>query len=219
MTKGKFLVLEGADSVGKTTQIKIMAEYLKNQGFKVITLREPGGSVVGEMIRNVLLNNHMDRLAELLLFTASRVELIKTVINPALDDGTIVICDRFTDSTYAYQGHGRGLINEVHKLKSIIDELVQPDHILFINLSLEEAATRLEKRSKTQPNNRLDNLDPEIKERINRGYKEAMLNHGSEAVVISGDGSIELVSARIQNWLDKIFIPKNSHLKKADTNA
>lgn len=214
MSKGMFLVVEGQDSVGKSTQVKIMMLHLENAGFKVITLREPGGTEVGEMIRKVLLNNHMDRLAELLLFTASRVELIKTVILPELDKGTIVICDRFTDSTYAYQGHGRGLLDEVHMLKSMINQLVQPDYVMYLKLSTEEAARRVEIRSKTEPNNRLDNLDPEIKERIRRGYEEAFLNRGEEAVTIDADGAVSEVSARINEWLDTYLIPKIQHLKE-----
>lgn len=216
MSRGKMIVLEGQDGSGKTTQVKNIVEHLKSNGFDVVTFREPGATQVGEMVRGILLNTaletDMDRLTELFLFTASRVENIKRNILPALEAGKVVICDRFVDSTMAFQGYGRGLIKEVSLVREIIDSLVKVDHTLYLTLSVAESFRRINERD-DGGGNRLDKLNADMKSKINKGYEEICLQNPN-GVVIGADEELNLVTGRIINWLDRVFIPANQDLKK-----
>lgn len=156
--KGKFITFEGSEGSGKSTQSKLLYNYLKNRGFKIIYLREPGGTLISEKIRRILLDckhNSMSDVCEMLLYMAARAQLVKEVINPALQEGKIVICDRFLDSTLAYQGFGLGmdlkLIRYVGKLATYG---LKPDLTVFMDLPVEKglakcgsAKDRIERRS------------------------------------------------------------------------
>ena len=122
MTKGLFKTFEGGDGCGKTTQIKLLDEYLRNKGYKTLLTREPGSKGLGEKVREILLNYDGDvsPVCESFLFLADRAQNVDCLIKPALEEGTIVICDRHTDSSVAYQGYGRGLdIDRIKKLNSL----------------------------------------------------------------------------------------------------
>src|SRR5882724_2776308 len=152
--KGLFISFEGTEGCGKSTQVKLLTERLTALGHRVRTLREPGGTPIGEEIRHTLkhsrANDAMTAEAELLLMNASRAQLVREVIRPALAAGEIVVCDRFYDSTTAYQGHGREL--DLQKVKAVIEFAVGetiPDLTLFLHVPAEVSAERLRSRQST----------------------------------------------------------------------
>src|SRR5215831_21156078 len=156
MVKGAFITFEGTEGCGKSTQIKLLAERLQMLGHRVRTLREPGGTLVGEEIRHTLKhspNNHaMTAEAELLLMNASRAQLVREIIRPALAAGEIVLSDRFYDSTTAYQGYGRQL--DLDKVKAVIDFAVgetRPNLTLLLTVPHEVSQERLLHRQSTLP--------------------------------------------------------------------
>ncbi len=171
---GKFLSVEGIDGSGKSTAIALLAEQLEKAGYDVVVLREPGGTTTGEKIRSILLDKASDgmtKTCELLLFAAARSELTKTVIRPALEDGKIVICDRFIDSTVAYQGYGRGLDEEmIDALNQMATEGLKPDRTFWLDIDVELAAKRLNMRlDKTE--DRLDAEGLSFQEKVRQGYQ------------------------------------------------
>lgn len=215
MTKGKLITVEGPDGSGKTTQIKELVDYLIFKGFKVMHVREPGGTAIGECVRDLLLNMDMHAQTELLLFTASRIQNIHENILPALDKGVVVVCDRFIHSTQAYQGHGRGLKAEVKKLQTLVDDLVTIDYTLFLNITLEQSIARIERR-RNQAKDRLDRLDIDIKAKIFEGYKEAQESNPDKHFGIDASDSIESVTQSVKHWVDTVFIPTSQELLHRD---
>jgi len=144
---GRFITLEGGEGVGKSTNLDFAAERLRQAGLEVVTTREPGGTPLAEAIRSLLLDvrdEPMDELAELLLVFAARAQHLARVVKPALARGAWVLCDRFTDATYAYQGGGRGLDEDViAALEATVQQGLQPDLTLYLDLPLEVAEARL----------------------------------------------------------------------------
>lgn len=136
---GKFITFEGIEGVGKSTQISLVAEQLKKSGVDVLVTREPGGTEIAEEIRNILLAHHtetMTPIAELLLLFASRAQHLAKVIIPALKAGTCVLCDRFTDATYAYQGGGRGIyLQNILQLENLVQGDLRPDFTILLDVS------------------------------------------------------------------------------------
>ncbi|HOX57945.1 MAG TPA: dTMP kinase [Candidatus Paceibacterota bacterium] len=178
--KGVFITFEGTEGSGKTTQISLLAERLRSMGYGVRTLREPGGTPVGEEIRHTLkhspANHAMTPEAELLLMNASRAQLVREVIRPALVSGQIVLCDRFYDSTTAYQGYGRQL--NLQMVKSIIDVAVgdtRPELTLLFVVSHEVSAARRRARQPTLPltikRDRFEEADQAFFDRVAQGYQ------------------------------------------------
>lgn len=139
-----FITIEGVDGAGKSTHLPLIAETLRRAGYAVCETREPGGTPVGESIRRLLLNDPMDARTEALLMFASRQEHLCRVISPALARGDYVVCDRFTDSSFAYQGGGRGLPDAyLNQLESMMTPFVTPDLTLFFDIDPERAAARV----------------------------------------------------------------------------
>jgi dTMP kinase len=169
--RGSFISFEGIEGSGKSTQAKLLYDYLKNKGADVILTEEPGGTQIGAQIRTVLLaveHRGMSPLTELLLYNASRAQHIAEVITPALNRGAIVITDRFTDSTLAYQGYGRGLDLEViHSLDLIATGRLMPDITLLLDLDVE---TGLQRNRGIQKTDRLELEDLSFHERVRIGY-------------------------------------------------
>jgi len=156
--KGKFITFEGSEGCGKSTQSKLLYQYLKRKGLKVVYLREPGGTKVSEKIRKILLDSKNDSLtpmSEMLLYMAARAQLVNEIIAPALEKGKIIICDRFLDSTIAYQGYGLGLdIKLIKCVGEIVTSGIKPDLTIFLDLPLKkglehrrQSEDRIEKRS------------------------------------------------------------------------
>lgn len=170
--RGRLITLEGIDGTGKSTQIASLAASLRDRGIQVLELREPGGTAIGEAIRQILLDNRHTGLcqaSELLLFTAARAQLVREVIGPALDEGTWVICDRFLDSTLAYQGYGRGLDHDlIDQVNGFAVDGCRPDITILLDLPAPDAAARLGNRQ-----DKADRLDVEsmsFMQRVRDGY-------------------------------------------------
>jgi len=179
--KGFFITFEGIDGSGKSTQIQKLAKFLKNLGFDIIITREPGGSVGGEEIRNLLLQGKVDRWSaetEILLFTAARRDHLERIISPALRDGKIVICDRFTDSTRMYQGmRGPKLRDLVDKLTIVID--IDPE------ISLKRA------KSRKTVEERFEDFGIELQKNMRQGFIDLSKEFSSRIEVVNGHQSID----------------------------
>lgn len=168
--KGFFITFEGTDGAGKSTQIRLAAEWLSSLGYPVLTTREPGGGAVSERIRNLLLDPalQMEALTELFLYQAARVEHVQKVLKPALAEGKIVVCDRFTDATLAYQGHARGLGKTAPILNKLATGGLTPHLTLLLNVPPDQGLERARK-AKTVPD-RLENEGLEFQKSVQKGY-------------------------------------------------
>lgn len=205
--KGLFLVFEGIDGSGKTSQLKRTKEYLLAKGYDVVTTREPGGTPISEKIRGLLLdpeNKAMKDRCELLLYGAARAQHIAEVILPALNEGKAVLCDRFSLSTAAYQGYGRGLdLSLLEAVHSVAAHNVTPDLILVVDVPVEVGAERVAV-SRGEPKDRLEQEKSEFFERVRQGFlKEA--EKDAAIVVINGVQSEEEVFADIKAALENVL--------------
>ncbi|MCK5422383.1 MAG: dTMP kinase, partial [Deltaproteobacteria bacterium] len=145
-----FITFEGIEGCGKTTQISLLKEYLEQKGYSVVATREPGGTQIGDSMRTILLdsrNTHIDIKTELLLYEASRAQHIKDVVRPALDKGSIVLCDRFTDATLAYQGYAQRINKDlIERLNQFATDNITPDFTILIDCPVEIGLKRAKKR-------------------------------------------------------------------------
>lgn len=203
---GLFITFEGTEGGGKSTQISRLAERLRSAGHAVRELREPGGTPIGEEIRHTLkhsLQNHaMTSETELLLLNASRAQLVREVIHPALAAGEIVLCDRFYDSTIAYQGYGRGL--DLAKIRALIDFAVgdvRPDLTLLLSVPLETSEKRRQSRVETTSpqRDRFEESDRDFFLRVENGYQAIAAAEPQRVRLIDGTQPIETVSEIIWN--------------------
>jgi dTMP kinase len=166
-----FITLEGPEGSGKSTQIKRLAKRLESMGFPVITTREPGGTPIGDQIRQVLVrmeNKELHPRTEILLFLAARAQLVEQLIKPALQDGKIILCDRYGDSTLAYQGYGHGL--DLEKLRQMLDfatDHLKPDLTILLDLDVKLGLMRKKAEDEW---NRLDAYEVLFHERVREGY-------------------------------------------------
>ena len=169
-----FITLEGPDGSGKTSQIGPLAEFLRQQGFNVLTTREPGGTVISDQIRSVIMNMRnkaMNPRTETLLFLAARAQLVEEVIRPRLAEGTVVLSDRYADSTLAYQGYGHGTDRElVRQLLNYATGNLWPDFTLLLDVDAETGLRR--RKSSGGEWNRLDDYEVDFHNRVRRGYLE-----------------------------------------------
>lgn len=214
MSKGLFISFEGTEGCGKSTQVELLARQLRAIGHRVRALREPGGTPIGEEIRHTLKhsqqNHAMTAEAELLLMNASRAQLVREVIRPALVAGEIVLCDRFYDSTTAYQGYGREL--DLQLVKNVIDFAVgdtRPNVTLLLQVSPEISAERLHSRQSTLPfvRDRIEEADKNFFARVAKGYEALAAAEPNRIRKINGADSVEIVCAKI--WeLVKPILPK-----------
>ena len=202
---GLFISFEGTEGSGKSTQVSLLAEHLRFEGYAVRTIREPGGTPIGEEIRHTLKHSDANRAmtpeTELLLMSASRAQLVREVIEPALAAGEIVLCDRFFDSTIAYQGYGRRL--DLAQVKGIIEFAVgvtRPDltFLLEVPVEVSEARRQTRQAAAAQPlRDRLEEEDRAFFERVQQGYRAIAAADPKRVRVISALGSIEEVSKQI----------------------
>lgn len=191
-----FITLEGPDGSGKTTQFHRLSEWLRGRGCNVLALREPGGTAIGEAVREVLLHHRgdvsMDPRAELLLFCASRAQLVAERIEPHLRAGGVVVCDRFADSTLAYQGYGRGLdLALLRSLLAFATRGISPDLTLYFDVAPEIG---LQRRAQGGDVNRLDAESLEFHRRVRQGYVELMAADTTRWSRIDGAAPLEDVT-------------------------
>ncbi len=210
--KGLFITFEGTEGSGKSTQISRLAERLRGMGRTLRTFREPGGTPIGEEIRHTLKhsgqNQAMQAETELLLMNASRAQLVREEIRPGLAAGEVVLCDRFYDSTTAYQGYGRQL--DLKTVKAIIDFAVgetRPDLTLLIVVSHEVSQERLLARQSTLPfmRDRIEEADRGFFERVARGYQAIAAAEPERVKVIQGIGSTEAIESAIWKIVEPLL--------------
>lgn len=202
--KGFFITFEGTEGSGKTTQITLLAERLRAERHVVRLLREPGSTPIGEEIRHTLqystANHGMTAEAELLLMNASRAQLVREVIRPALAAGEAVLCDRFYDSTTAYQGYGRGL--DLKVVKAIIDLAVGETRpsltfLLHVPIQVSEARRQSRQVDATVQRDRMEEADRAFFERVEQGYKAIAAAEPKRVRLIDATQSVEAISAAI----------------------
>lgn len=203
-----FITFEGIDGSGKTTQLQLLAKYLQSKGYDVLVLREPGGVPLSESIRNILLNSVEDinPLTELLLFEASRSHLVHTIIQPALASGRVVLCDRYFDSTTAYQGYGRGLdIEMIAEFNSIATMGIIPDLTFYLDIEVSEA----ELRSERKIYDRIESSGTIFYSKVIAGFRDLAAKHSQRIKLIDSSQELSNTSRRIISIVDN-FLLSNS---------
>jgi dTMP kinase len=209
-----FITFEGLDGSGKTTQIQLLASYLREQGYSVLQTREPGGTDIGNQIREVLhalKNEGMHPRTELLLYTASRAQLVAEVIRPRLAAGEIILSDRYIDSTLAYQGYGRDLdLNTLRQILDFATEGLKPDVTVYLDISAEGGLERRQKAaSQGEEWNRLDALALEFHQRVHAGYKTLIQADPQRWLVVEAKGDIDDIQQRIRARLSPLLTGRN----------
>lgn len=195
-----FVTLEGSEGSGKTSQLLPLAVFLRKQGEAVYTTREPGGTPIGDQVREVLLtlkNQEMTRRTEILLFQASRAQLVEQVIRPRLAAGEIVLCDRYADSTLAYQGYGYQLFS-LDQLRALVDFAtggLKPDLTLLFDVDVELG---LRRKSQDGSLNRLDAYEHEFYQRVREGYHKLVAQEPERWVIVDASPPMEQVQAQLR---------------------
>ena len=199
----QFISFEGIEGCGKSTQAKKLYEYFLSKQIDCLLTREPGGSLAGEKIRGILLDEEIDKLSaksELLLNFAARIEHVEKVIKPALKSGKIVICDRFVDSTFAYQGSAMGIaFEEIEKIQKIAIGEFMPDITFLINVSVDEAFARISSRGN---NNRYEKLGNEFHQKVYEGFFE-LAKKNSRINIVDGTQNQQQVFQKILNIINQ----------------
>lgn len=193
--KGLFITFEGADGCGKTTQLKLLKDYLESKGYEVITTREPGGKGLGETIREILLNydGEVSNRCESFLFLADRAQNVDIIVNPAVNQGKIVLCDRHTDSSVAYQGYGRGLdTEEIKTLNNLATGGRKPDLTLVFDVDIQTSMARVGNEK-----DRMESAGQEFFNRVRNGYLELAKQEPDRIKVVDSTKSIEEVQKSV----------------------
>ena len=207
--KGLFIVMEGPDGSGKTTQINLLEQYLKEAGYECLITRAPGGTVIGEEVRELILNpeyKEMSPVTEMLLYAESRAQLVHEVIGPALEAGRIVISDRFVDSSIVYQGIARNLgISTVAAVNAPGIGIYRPDGIFFIDLSEAEGIRRKKNQKKLD---RMEQESIDFHHLVSEGYRKVLAER-PEVIKIDGGKDIDVIQKKIRNHVDELLKKKN----------
>lgn len=201
MMQGLFITFEGPDGCGKTTQMKLLAEYLEKKGEEVVLTREPGGKGLGEKVREILLNydGEVSERCESFLFLADRAQNIDIIVNPAVKAGKIVLCDRHIDSTVAYQGYGRGLdIKRINMLNNLATNGKKPDLTFVFDVDVETSMKRVGKEK-----DRMESAGIDFHNRVRQGYLELAKQEPNRIKVIDATKSIEEIHDEVINILKK----------------
>jgi dTMP kinase len=189
-----FITLEGPEGSGKSTQIKRLAKRLEAMGYPVVTTREPGGTPIGDQIRHVLMrmdNKELQPRTEILLFLAARAQLVEQVIKPALLDGKIILCDRYGDSTLAYQGYGHGLdLEQLRKMLDFATDHLKPDMTILLDLDVK---TGLMRKKAEDEWNRLDAYEVLFHERVREGYLKLAREEPERWQIVDASQGIDAV--------------------------
>ena len=202
--KGKFITFEGSEGCGKSTQSKFLVDHLTSKGFPVKLVREPGGVVISEKVREILLdkkNTRMNNECETLLYMAARAQLVEEVVMPELGRGTVLVCDRFLDSTVAYQGYGCGVSVEAIKAMGLFaTKGVVPDLTFFLDLPTEEGLRR-----RGTERDRIELRSMEYHERVRAGYHQIARSEPDRVIVIDGrkckEENFMAIRARVEKLL------------------
>lgn len=206
MKKGMFITFEGGEGTGKTSQIKKINEYLNDKGIDCILTREPGGINISEQIREVILNTKntdMDYKTEALLYAAARRQHMVERVIPAINEGKVVLCDRFLDSSLVYQGYTRGLgIEEVLDLNQYVIEDYMPDLTIYLDIDPEKGLERISK-NKGREVNRLDLEDIDFHNKVREGYKKLLSMYSDRIEEVDASASLEEVYKEIKNIIVK----------------
>ena len=199
MARGKFITFEGGEGCGKSTQVKRLKEALEREGVEVVLTREPGGTWLAEEIRRLIKDQTTEApcdRSELLLFLAARAQLVKNVIRPALEAGKWVVSDRFSDSTVAYQGYGRGLPLEILKeMNAFACENLKPDLTFLLDVTPETSQARLHRRE-TATNTAADRIElagDEFHRRLRKGFHEQAAAEPERILVVDANGTVDEV--------------------------
>lgn len=204
--KGKFITFEGCEGVGKSTQMKWLSEHLEKNNIPCIFTREPGGSAIAEKIRELILepsHTDMSNVCEALLYSAARNQHLKDIVIPNMEQGINVICDRFTDSTFAYQGVGRGLgIEFIESLNKLSIENILPDATIFLDLHPREAFDR---KGGRDSKDRLELMDMEFHERVYSGYKMLVERYPDRIIEIDASGEKKDTHKKVIEAVNKVL--------------
>jgi dTMP kinase len=208
--KGKFITFEGPEGGGKTTQLLLLAKYLKEKGNSVVVTREPGGTPISEKIRNILLETHginLNDRTELLLMTASRAQNTDEIILPALSDGKIVLCDRYSDSTLAYQSYGRGLrLSDAKKMCRFATQGLKPDLTFLLDIDaepgLERAKNSAREKRPSGAQDRMESQGIEFHTKVRNGFLALATAEPKRFIVLDGRRTIEEIHAQIIKCTD-----------------
>lgn len=202
MTKGLFITFEGADGCGKTTQLMMIAKYLKERGAEVLVTREPGAKGLGEKLREILLNYDGDvsSQAEAFMFLADRAQHMDVIIKPAVAAGKIVLCDRHTDSTVAYQGYGRGIdISRLNMLNDIATGGRKPDLTLVFDVDVETSMSRVGSEK-----DRMESAGMEFFNRVRNGYLQIAKQEPERVKVLDATESIDAIHLQVIKFINQL---------------
>ena len=207
MKKGLFITFEGIDGCGKSTQIAKASEYLNKKAVPHLVTREPGGTPLAEKIRELILspkNSEMKNSCELLLYLSARAQHVEEKIKPAIENGTTVLCDRFQEATFAYQGFGRGYpLNLLQKLNEFTTGGLQPSKTFIFDITIECAFDRMKNSGKTP--DRLEKNSKEFYRKIREGYLALASVHPKRIKLIQGEKSIDEIFIEVKKVLDELF--------------
>ena len=206
MSRGKFITVEGVEGVGKSTNLGYVVSRLRDSGRVVVATREPGGTVVAEKIRDVLLHSadgSISDICELLLMFAARASHLRELINPALERGDWVVCDRFTDASYAYQGGGRGIADDgIAQLETLVQGSLRPDLTLLLDAPPEVTLQRRKARGVTD---RFESEQSAFFDRVKAKYRERAANYPGRIKLIDASGSLADVQERLAREVDQFL--------------
>jgi dTMP kinase len=213
-----FITFEGPEGSGKTTQIELLSAYLEEKGYSVLATREPGGTSIGDQIRAILLDPHNTEMlpaSEALLFSAARAQIVNQVIRPHLAQGDIVLCDRYADSTLAYQGYGHGLgLETLHTITALATEELKPDLTVYLDIDVEEGLRRKLAAHKASNSewNRIDRQEMAFHRRVRDGYLQMAAREPDRWLVIDATQPLEAIQASIRARVEAKLLGLSSRL-------
>jgi dTMP kinase len=202
--RGKFITFEGSEGCGKSTQSKVLYKYLKAKGYNVIYLREPGGTKISERIRKILLDpkNHISPICETLLYIAARAQLVYEIIKPALSKGKIVICDRFLDSTLAYQGYGLGIdIDFIKRVGKLVTCAIKPDLTILLNLPVKDGLKYRKLRK-----DRIEKRSLKYHQRVRKGYLKLASQEPRRIKIVKVDNDKNKTQFKIRKIIERYVL-------------
>lgn len=212
-----FITFEGPDGSGKSTQISLVATHLTRLGYRVLCTREPGGTAIGDQIRQVVHdigNTEMSARAEILLYSASRAQLVEQVILPHLAQEGVVLCDRYADSTYAYQGYGRQLdFDTLRLITDFATQQLKPNLTIYLDVAVEEGLRRKSAANVSGEGewNRMDQLELDFHQRVRAGYLKMAQNEPERWLIIDASAPVAAINQVICERLERVLSVVNNH--------